>query len=85
MVCGKNDKLSYRLFKILYYMSEQGIFQSRWLHSIRTILQKCELDYFWYTSFNCLKWTFFDFKLSKNLKNYILTVGAIKLTFSVNV
>ena len=26
VVCGKQDKLSYRLYKILYYMNEQGIF-----------------------------------------------------------
>ena len=68
VVCGKEDKLSYRLYKILYYMSEQGIFQSQWLHTIRTILQKCELDYFWYNQFQLPKMDFLRLKVKQKLK-----------------
>ena len=45
VVCGKEDKLSHKFYKILYYLSDQGIFQTQWLNSDRTILQKCELDH----------------------------------------
>ena len=56
VVCGKQDKLSYRRYKILYDISEQGIFQSQWLSSIRAILQKCNLDFFGITSLSYPRW-----------------------------
>ena len=64
VVCGKEEKLSYRLYKILYYMSEQGIFQSRWLHTIRIELfcKNVNLTISGTTSFNYLKWTFLNLK-----------------------
>ena len=35
IVCGKEDKLSYRLYKILHYLSDHGNFHSPWLSSVR--------------------------------------------------
>ena len=68
VVCGKEDKLSYRLYKILYYMSDHGIFQSQWLNSVRSILQKCDLYYYWYNQSLMHKMDFLKDKVKQKLK-----------------
>ena len=54
IVCCKEDKLAYRLYKILHYLSDHGNFHSQWLSSVRNILQKCDLD-FWFLRMQCSK------------------------------
>ena len=68
VVCGKQDKLSYRLFKILYYLSEQGILRSQWLSNIRAILQKCNLDFFCYNQSQLPKMEYLKLRVKQKLK-----------------
>ena len=68
IVCGKEDKLSYRLYRIMYYMDEHGYFHSQWLNSIRTILQNCNLDLYWYNQFQYPKLDFLKLKVKQKLK-----------------
>ena len=65
---GNTAKMSYRRYKILYYMSEQGIFQAQWLSSIRAILQKCNLDFFWYNQSQLPKTDCLKLRVKQKLK-----------------
>ena len=49
-------------------MSDHGMFQSQWLNSVRSILQKCDLDYYWYNQSQMHKMDFLKDKVKQKLK-----------------
>lgn len=55
MLCGKKDKLSHILNRIMHSLNADGVFHAQWLNCIKTILQNCNLDGFWDGQFNFAK------------------------------
>lgn len=47
LINGKRDKISYKLYQILFAMHQRDLFHSKWLLAIKNTLMETDNDYFW--------------------------------------
>jgi hypothetical protein len=75
IVTGNKITISYHIFKLLYRLDKEGIFQSDWIIKVKQTLTKCNLyDKYWVEQdgevFFNLSYNLFKSSIKKALKDY---------------